>query len=42
MAQAYRVHGYTVREIADYAQVHYSLVSKLIKCWEAYNSTFKT
>jgi len=42
MALAYRLHGYTMREIADYAQVHYSLVSKLIKAWEENNSTFKT
>jgi len=42
MAKAYKEHGYTMREIADYAQVHYSLVSKLIKTWEDENSTFKT
>jgi len=34
MAQAYREHGYTMREIAAHARVHYSLVSKLIKAWE--------
>jgi len=34
MAKAYREHGYTMREIAGYADVHYSLVSKLIKAWE--------
>jgi len=42
MTIAYRQHGYTMREIADYAQVHYSLVSKLIKAWEEVHSTFKT
>jgi len=42
MTIAYRQHGYTMREIADYAQVHYSLVSKLIKAWEEVNSIFKT
>jgi len=42
MALAYRTHGYTMREIADYAQVHYSLVSKIIKAWEERNSIFKT
>jgi len=34
MAEAYRQHGYTMREIAEYARVHYSLVSKIIKVWE--------
>ena len=34
MSSAYREQGYTMREIADYAEVHYSLVSKLIKAWE--------
>jgi len=34
MAEAYRNHGYTMREIADYAQLHYSSVSKLIRSWE--------
>jgi len=34
MADAYREHGYTMRQIADFAQVHYSLVSKIIKEWE--------
>jgi len=34
MAAAYRDHGYTMREIADYAEVHYSLVSKVIRAWE--------
>jgi len=42
MANAYRLHGYTMREIADFAKVHYSLVSKEIKAWEEKNSTFKT
>jgi len=42
MANAYKLHGYTMREIADYAGVHYSLVSKAIKAWEERNSTFKT
>jgi REP element-mobilizing transposase RayT len=42
MAHAYRHHGYTMREIAEYARVHYSLVSKVIKAWEESNSTFKT
>jgi len=31
MANAYRLHGYTMRKIADLAKVHYSLVSKVIK-----------
>jgi len=34
MSTAYRKHGYTMREIAGYAGVHYSLVSKIIKAWE--------
>jgi len=34
MGTAYRQHGYSMREIADYAKVHYSLVSKVIKAWE--------
>lgn len=34
MSAAYREHGYTMREIADFADVHYSLVSKIIKAWE--------
>jgi len=42
MALAYRNHGYTMREIAEFSHVHYSLVSKLIKAWEKNNSTFKT
>jgi len=42
MANAYRLHGYTMREVADFAKVHYSLVSKAIKAWEERNSTFKT
>jgi len=42
MANAYRLHGYTMREVADFDKVHYSLVSKTIKAWEERNSTFKT
>jgi len=42
MTAAYRNHGYTMREIADFAHVHYSLVSKIIKTWEEKDSTFKT
>jgi len=34
MTAAYREQGYTMREIADFAEVHYSLVSKIIKAWE--------
>lgn len=34
MSAAYREHGFTMREIAGYAGVHYSLVSKIIKAWE--------
>jgi len=34
MSKAYRQHGYSMREIADYAGVHYSLISKIIKAWE--------
>jgi len=34
MAEAHRKHGYTMKEVADYAGVHYSLVSKIIKQWE--------
>ena len=40
MSRAYREYGYTMREIADAAGLHYSSVSKIIKGWE--NSTFKT
>jgi DNA-binding MarR family transcriptional regulator len=28
---AYKNYGYSMREIADFAKVHYSLVSKIIK-----------
>jgi len=43
MAAAYRQHVYTMREIASYVGVHYSLVSKLIKAREErVYSTFKT
>ncbi len=43
MTRAYREHGYTMREIAAAAGLHYSSVSKLIKQWEQRpNSTFKT
>ncbi|MDX8397259.1 MAG: hypothetical protein R8K49_02945 [Mariprofundaceae bacterium] len=35
MTDAYQEHGYTMREIASYAKVHYSLVSKLIKAWKS-------
>ncbi|MDX8396647.1 MAG: transposase [Mariprofundaceae bacterium] len=42
MSQAYREQGYTMTEIAVYAGVHYSLVSKVIKAWEKHNSIFKT
>jgi len=34
MAKAYREQGYTMREIADYARLHYSSVSKFIRAWE--------
>ena len=34
MANAYRLHCYTMREIADFSKVHYSMVSKVIKAWE--------
>ncbi len=34
MAAAYKEHGYTMREIAEYANVHYTLVSKIIRQWE--------
>lgn len=34
MSEAYRKHGYSMREIAEHAGVHYSLVSKIIKAWE--------
>ena len=34
MTSAFKDHGYTMREIANYAEVHYSLVSKNIKAWE--------
>jgi len=34
MAVAYHKHGFTMREIAEFAGVHYSLVSKIIKAWE--------
>jgi len=34
MAAAYRVHGYTMQEIADHAGLHLSSVSKIIKAWE--------
>jgi len=34
MSAACRDHGYAMREIADFANVHYSLVSKIIKAWE--------
>ena len=34
MSVAYREHGYTMREIADFAGDHYSQVSNIIKAWE--------
>lgn len=42
MARAYRDHGYTMREIAIHAGLHYSSVSRIIMAWEAgRNATFK-
>jgi len=32
--QAYRDHGYTQREIAEYLNVHYATISRRIKKWE--------
>ncbi len=34
MARAYRDHGYTLRQIAAEAGLHYGSVSKIIKAWE--------
>ena len=34
MYKAYREDGYTMKEIADYAEVHYSTVSRVIKQYE--------
>ncbi len=34
MYKAYREEGYTMKEIADYAEVHYSTVSRIIKQYE--------
>lgn len=31
MAAAYKERGYTMREIAEYVNVHYTLVSKIIR-----------
>jgi len=42
MTEAYKEHGYTMAEIAKYAGVHYSLVSKIIKNWRGDDSRFKT
>ncbi len=42
MTEAYKEHGYTMAEIANYAGVHYSLVSNIIKNWRGDDSRFKT
>ncbi len=43
MTAAYREHGYLLTEIAAYARLHYSSISKIIKAWEeGENSRFKT
>ena len=42
MTEAYKEHGYTMAEIAKYAGVHYSLVSKIIRNWRSDDSRFKT
>lgn len=43
MTAAYRAHGYLMTEIAAYAGLHYSSISKIIKAWEkGKNSRFKT
>ena len=34
MALAYRQHGYTMRQIAEAAGLHYSSISKIVKAWE--------
>jgi len=34
MSAAYREYGFPMREIADYAGLHYSLMSKIIKARE--------
>ncbi len=39
MREAYRSHGYTMQEIADFAGVHYSTVSRRIKKEDARNKT---
>ncbi|MDX8409751.1 MAG: hypothetical protein R8J84_06900, partial [Mariprofundales bacterium] len=36
MREAYREHGYTMRAIANYAQVHHSTMSKIIKQGDEY------
>ena len=41
MQEAYREHGYTMQRIADFAGVHHSTVSRLIKK-EGYNARNKT
>lgn len=41
MREAYRNHGYTMREIAEYANLHHSTVSRLIKKGDE-NAPFKT
>ena len=33
MTAAYREHGYLLTEIAAYAGLHYSSISKIIKAW---------
>lgn len=37
MTAAYRDHGYTMRDIAGWAGLHYSSVSRIIKDWERKN-----
>ncbi len=34
---AYATYGYTLKEIADYLDVHYAIVSRAIKRVEGYN-----
>ena len=43
MARAFRDHGYTLNEIADHADLHYSSISKIVKAWtQGKNAKAKT
>lgn len=40
--EAVQVHGYSQREVADYLEMHYSTISKLVGRKKGKKSIFKT